>query len=143
MIDKNEAAIKERLTKLINELSKLLPDPIKVSADLWRFAKMHDRRSYQLIRFCMAPESDYRTMYKAFVSSMIAGLAISILIFGCCRKNFRNVWERPRIPSVSWRHSYHCSIERVSSSTIRAMFPQSWSTQERMTSHWLPLLTRC
>lgn len=66
VMDKNEGPIKERLTKLINELTKLLPDPAKVTADLWKFAKMHDRRSYQLIRFCMAPESDYRTVFKAF-----------------------------------------------------------------------------
>lgn len=36
--------------------------------DLWRFAKLHDRRSYQLLRFCIAPESDYRTVVKAIVS---------------------------------------------------------------------------
>ncbi|MCJ1248046.1 hypothetical protein MMC30_005261 [Trapelia coarctata] len=66
VMGKNEGSIKERLTKLINELSKLLPDPTKVLADLWKFAKMHDRRSYQLIRFCMAAESDYRTVFKAF-----------------------------------------------------------------------------
>ncbi|MCJ1478147.1 hypothetical protein MMC13_006823 [Lambiella insularis] len=65
VMDMNEGQIKDRLTKLINELSKLLPEPTKVSADLWKFAKMHDRRSYQLIRFCMASESDYRTLFKA------------------------------------------------------------------------------
>ncbi|MCJ1402432.1 hypothetical protein MMC11_005652 [Xylographa trunciseda] len=65
VMDKNEAQIKDRLSKLINELAKLLPDQSKVSADLWKFAKMHDRRAYQLIRFCMAPESDYRTVFKA------------------------------------------------------------------------------
>lgn len=67
-MDNNEAQIKDRLTKLINEFSKLLPEPTKVSADLWKFAKMHDRRSYQLIRFCMAPESDFRTLFKALVN---------------------------------------------------------------------------
>ncbi|MCJ1282262.1 hypothetical protein MMC26_001585 [Xylographa opegraphella] len=65
VMDKNEVQIKDRLSKLISELAKLLPDQSKVSADLWKFAKMHDRRAYQLIRFCMAPESDYRTVYKA------------------------------------------------------------------------------
>ncbi|MCJ1378969.1 hypothetical protein MMC17_002068 [Xylographa soralifera] len=65
VMDKNEAQIKDRLSKLINQLAKLLPDQSKVSADLWKFAKMHDRRAYQLIRFCMAPESDYRTVFKA------------------------------------------------------------------------------
>lgn len=70
-MDENEAAIKEHLKRLIDNLSKQLPDSAKVAADLWKFAKMHDRRSYQLIRFCMAPESDYRTMFKAFVSRCI------------------------------------------------------------------------
>ena len=70
-MDKNEVQIKDRLSKLINELAKLLPDQSKVSADLWKFAKMHDRRAYQLIRFCMAPESDYRTVFKALVSHFL------------------------------------------------------------------------
>ena len=66
-MDKNEGLIKDRLTKLINELVKLLPDSSKVAADLWKFAKMHDRRTYQLIRYCMAPESDYRYVFKSIV----------------------------------------------------------------------------
>ena len=70
-MDENEAAIKEHLKRLIDNLSKQLPDSAKAQGDLWKFAKMHDRRSYQLIRFCMAPESDYRTMYKGFVSTRI------------------------------------------------------------------------
>ena len=70
VMDKDEDRIKERLSGLISNLAKLLPDASKASADLWKFAKMHDRRSYQLIRFCMAPESDYRTLFKALVSSL-------------------------------------------------------------------------
>lgn len=30
-----------------------------------KFAKLHDRRCYQLIRFCFSPDSDYRTVVKA------------------------------------------------------------------------------
>lgn len=67
-MDENETQIKDHLTRLIEEFSKLLPDPPKTKSDLWKFAKLHDRRSYQLIRFCMAPESDYRTVFKAMVS---------------------------------------------------------------------------
>ena len=66
-MDKNADQIKSRLTALIKTLAALLPDVSKASADLWKFARMHDRRSYQLIRFCMGSESDYRTMYKAIV----------------------------------------------------------------------------
>ena len=64
-MDENENAIKERLKKLIHELAKFLPDPSKVSADLWKFAKTHDRRAYQLMRFCFAADSDYRTVNNA------------------------------------------------------------------------------
>ena len=77
-MDKNESQIKDRLTKLINELVKLLPDNSKVSADLWKFAKMHDRRTYQLIRYCMAPESDYRYVFKSIVGFDL------VLLSGSC-----------------------------------------------------------
>ncbi|KAI9801108.1 MAG: hypothetical protein M1833_002976 [Piccolia ochrophora] len=65
VMDDNEASIKSNLTRLIDWFSKSLPDPLRVSADLWKFAKLHDRRSYQLVRFCMDPNSDYRTVHKA------------------------------------------------------------------------------
>lgn len=68
VMDENETKIKEHLTRLIDEFSKSLPDASKTRADLWKFAKLHDRRSYQLIRFCIAPESDYRTVFKAMVN---------------------------------------------------------------------------
>ena len=64
-MEENEDAIKNKLTKVIDTLSKMLPESYRVSPDLWRFAKMHDRRSYQLIRFAMAAISDYRTVTKA------------------------------------------------------------------------------
>ena len=73
-MDENETQIKEHLTRLIDSLAKTLPEPLKASADLWKFAKMHDRRSYQLVRFCMAADSDYRTMYKAFVSLCLSAI---------------------------------------------------------------------
>ena len=67
-MDANESKIKDNMKRLIDHFAQRLPDRTKVTNDLWKFAKAHDRRSYQLIRFCMAPESDYRTMFKAFVS---------------------------------------------------------------------------
>ena len=66
VIDGNEKEIKAHLGRLIENLAKVMPDSSRVQEHLWKFAKMHDRRSYQLIRFCMAPESDFRTVYKAF-----------------------------------------------------------------------------
>jgi sister-chromatid-cohesion protein PDS5 len=67
-MDENEASIKKQLHNLIDWFAKQLPDPARATADLLKFAKMNDRRNYQLIRFCMAPESDYRIVYKAIVS---------------------------------------------------------------------------
>ena len=67
-MDENEKPVKEHMARLIDTFAQLLPDSLKATEVLWKFAKMHDRRSYQLIRFCMAPESDYRTVVKAIVS---------------------------------------------------------------------------
>ncbi|GAM35044.1 cohesin-associated protein [Talaromyces pinophilus] len=65
VIEKDEERIKAQLGRVIDLVSKSLPDSSRVSADLWKFAKTHDRRNYQLIRFAMAAQSDYRTVTKA------------------------------------------------------------------------------
>lgn len=67
VMDQNETQIKEHLTKLIKSFAGRFANPQQASTDLWKFAKMHDRRSYQLIRFCMKPDTDYRTFIKALV----------------------------------------------------------------------------
>ncbi|KAL2829159.1 armadillo-type protein [Aspergillus cavernicola] len=65
VMEKNKDQIKSQLSKVIDTLAKTFPDPARTSADLWKFAKVHDRRSYQLVRFAMAAVSDYRTVNKA------------------------------------------------------------------------------
>ncbi|KAJ5479738.1 hypothetical protein N7530_005247 [Penicillium desertorum] len=65
VVDKDEEQIKTQLSKIIDSLSKTFPDAQRALADLWKFAKVHDRRSYQLVRFTMAAVSDYRTVVKA------------------------------------------------------------------------------
>ncbi|KAJ5690650.1 hypothetical protein N7462_005042 [Penicillium macrosclerotiorum] len=65
VVDKDEDQVKAHLLKVIDSLSKTFPDASRASADLWKFAKVHDRRSYQLIRFAMTAVSDYRTVIKA------------------------------------------------------------------------------
>ncbi|KKY23281.1 putative sister chromatid cohesion and dna repair protein [Diplodia seriata] len=65
VIEKGEKETKLHLGKLIDYHAKTLPESSRASEDLWKFAKMHDRRAYQLIRFCIAPDSDYRKVYKA------------------------------------------------------------------------------
>ena len=65
VMDQNEKAIKNHMSRLIDNFAGQFSDSAKASDCLQKFAKMHDRRSYQLIRFCMAPDSDYRTVVKA------------------------------------------------------------------------------
>ena len=65
VMEKKENETKKRLKELIDWHAKTLPDPTKATEDLQKFAKMHDRRSYKLIRFCVAHESDYRKVQKA------------------------------------------------------------------------------
>lgn len=66
--EENTKDTKKRLDKVIEVLSKTFdsfPDPVIGSEHLTKFAKHHDRRSYQLIRFCYSPESDFRKVFKA------------------------------------------------------------------------------
>ncbi|KAK4990902.1 Sister chromatid cohesion protein pds5 [Elasticomyces elasticus] len=65
VMDQNKKTIVAHITKLIDHHASSMPDSGKASEDLWKFAKMHDRRSYQLIRFCISQESDYRKVMKA------------------------------------------------------------------------------
>lgn len=65
MIEKDADQVKAQLTRVIDTLVKPFPDPSRASADLWKFAKVHDRRSYQLLRFAMAAVSDYRTVVRS------------------------------------------------------------------------------
>ncbi|RPB08048.1 hypothetical protein P167DRAFT_555515 [Morchella conica CCBAS932] len=63
--DVEEEGVKRALNKFIEWLSQKLPDTPKAKENLLKFAKLHDRRCYQLIRFCFSPDSDYRTVVKA------------------------------------------------------------------------------
>lgn len=71
VIEHDEADVKKHLRKIIEYLSATFPDKSRVSEDLQRFAKLHDRRSYQLIRFCVSSDSDYRKVYKSMVSLIL------------------------------------------------------------------------
>lgn len=116
-MDENEKDIKAHLTRLIDSFARQLPDAARVTADLWKFAKMHDRRSYQLIKFCIAPESDYRTVFKAIVC-LSQTLYIDIKSSNQLHV-IERVFEADRVstrsPGYSLRdaHSSDISIERL------------------------------
>lgn len=60
--DGNAKEIKMKLDTVIKWLAGLLPDPLRITHDLQKYAKLHDRRSYQLLRFAVASESDFKTV---------------------------------------------------------------------------------
>ena len=86
VMNSGEKETKKRLEGLISYYGKTLPESTRVVEDLWKFAKAHDRRSYQLIRFCMAPDSDYRKVFKSIVSKL--GFIRHLLTNSFPRKNF-------------------------------------------------------
>ncbi|KAI0114976.1 armadillo-type protein [Daldinia grandis] len=61
----NADRINQNLKKTIQYLCQFLPDAIKVEADLHNFANWHDRRCYQLIKFAVSAESDFKTVHRA------------------------------------------------------------------------------
>ncbi|KAI1637170.1 armadillo-type protein [Biscogniauxia mediterranea] len=63
--EENADKIKQNLKTTIRYLGQFLPDAVKVDADLHNFATWHDRRCYQLIKFAVSPESDFKMMHRA------------------------------------------------------------------------------
>lgn len=65
VMDEHEERKTANLHKTIKYIAQFLPDEAKVQADLMRFAKANDRRNYQLIRFIVGPENDFKTVRGA------------------------------------------------------------------------------
>lgn len=65
VVERDIKELKAKLDQPIKWFANVLPDATRVNHDLQKFAKLHDRRSYQLLRFAMDPRSDYNTVFKA------------------------------------------------------------------------------
>ena len=65
VMDENAKETKSKLDALIKWLADFSPDSLRMSSDLQRYAKMHDRRSYQLLQFAMNTDSDFKTVHKS------------------------------------------------------------------------------
>lgn len=70
VIDGNDEKVKSSLAKTFQWLGGFFPDPLKVRSDLQKFAKLNDRRSYQLVKYAIESESDFKTIRRA-VSELI------------------------------------------------------------------------
>lgn len=53
------------LHKTIQYIAQFLPDEVKSKQDLYKFAKANDRRNYNLIRYVIGQEHDFKTVHKA------------------------------------------------------------------------------
>ena len=65
VMDENSQKKTLALGKTIQYIGQFFPDPLKVKADYHKFAKANDRRNYQLIRFAIATDSDFKTVRGA------------------------------------------------------------------------------
>ena len=54
------------LNKTVQYLAQFLPDSLKGRTDLLRFAKINDRRNYNLVKYVIGQEHDFKTVHNAF-----------------------------------------------------------------------------
>ncbi|PHH63204.1 hypothetical protein CDD81_6156 [Ophiocordyceps australis] len=76
VVDANEEKIKSALAQTLQWLGALFPDPAKVRSDLQKFAKLNDRRSYQLVKYAIEPENDFKTVRRA-INELVSKLQSS------------------------------------------------------------------
>lgn len=69
--EKDAKKIEKELEQITKYFGTLCGDVPRVQADLKRFAEDLDRRSYALIRFCMADDSDYNKVFKSMVCGQL------------------------------------------------------------------------
>ncbi|KAL8891512.1 MAG: hypothetical protein Q9215_001461 [Flavoplaca cf. flavocitrina] len=143
VMDQNETQIKEHLTKLIKSFAGRFANPQQASTDLWKFAKMHDRRSYQLIRFCMKPDTDYRTFIKALreLSRRIVEISSSTTVSNSLVETLTSllyqisliVYNKSHIPAIM---EYSRTDEKSLAATAHELLRQiSSNTPEVLKAH--------
>ena len=76
VIEGNEEQVKSSLAKTFQWFGSFFPDPPKVRTDLQKFAKLNERRNYQLVKFAIGSESDFKTVRRAIIE-LIAKLQAS------------------------------------------------------------------
>ncbi len=70
VMDENGPKKLANLTKTTRYISQFLPDGPKSEQELYRFAKTNDRRSYNLIKYVIGQEHDFKTVHKALKELM-------------------------------------------------------------------------
>lgn len=71
--ESSRESVKASMNKTLTWLGAYFPDVLKVRSDLQRFAKLNDRRCYQLIKFAIESESDFQKVRRS-ISELISKL---------------------------------------------------------------------
>ncbi|KIL63535.1 hypothetical protein M378DRAFT_192889 [Amanita muscaria Koide BX008] len=64
IIDEDEETVTRRFHSLTQFIANNLPDPHKATEDLQAFAKLNEPRLYKLMKTCMDPQTDVKTLVK-------------------------------------------------------------------------------
>ncbi|KAG7446844.1 cohesin-associated protein Pds5 [Guyanagaster necrorhizus] len=56
--------VKSDLTRRVKQLAALYPDSSKAADDLFGFAKLNDQTAYKLLKKCIDPQTDFKTLVK-------------------------------------------------------------------------------
>ncbi|KAJ4304056.1 Sister chromatid cohesion protein pds5 [Collariella sp. IMI 366227] len=70
VMDENREKKTANLNKTTQYISQFLPDEVKTKQELYRFAKANDRRNYNLIKYVIGQEHDFKTVHKALKELM-------------------------------------------------------------------------
>ncbi|KAK1245146.1 hypothetical protein MKX08_004775 [Trichoderma sp. CBMAI-0020] len=76
VIEANEDKVKAGLAKTMQWFGAYFPDPLKVRSDLQKFVKLNERRSYQLVKYAIESESDFKTVRRA-IAELITKISAS------------------------------------------------------------------
>lgn len=102
-----EPGDKKKLDTLIQTLAKSSANPSIATEHLKKFAKHHDRRCFQLIRFCFNPEMTYRKVFNAMkeLSGLMekapSGMAVTLeTIVPLLRSAAILVYNRSHVPAI-------------------------------------------
>jgi sister chromatid cohesion protein PDS5 len=106
-MDENE--VKGQLRKLIDYLSTGLPEPQRAKDDLWKFAELHERRTYVLIRFCCAPDSEWSKVRRSIkeitkrIEELITSSSSSSVLDTLLTLIYRSsvlIYNRSHVPAI-------------------------------------------
>ncbi|KAH0581979.1 hypothetical protein H2248_011642 [Termitomyces sp. 'cryptogamus'] len=65
IIDENEESVTQRLNAFTQHISLGFSDPFKAKEDLEAFAKLNESRLYKLLKTCLDPQTDLKSLIKA------------------------------------------------------------------------------